>query len=71
MENYQVVAAILTAALCSIKPRTTSHRLAADEAKCMARLQQVPEGTGKNGRVHRQARNQSRLSLDWTSGPVG
>src|SRR5216684_7555923 len=29
----------------------------------MARLQQVPEGTGKSGGVHWQARNQSRLSL--------
>jgi hypothetical protein len=31
MEDYQVVAAILTVALCSTKPRTTSHRLAADQ----------------------------------------
>jgi hypothetical protein len=30
MEDYQVVAAILTVALCSIKPRTSSRRLAAD-----------------------------------------
>jgi hypothetical protein len=31
MEDYQVVAAILTVALCSTKPRTTSRRLAADQ----------------------------------------
>jgi hypothetical protein len=31
MEDSQVVAAILTVALCSTKPRTTSRRLAADQ----------------------------------------
>ena len=31
MEDHQVVAAILTVALCSTKPRTTSQRLAADQ----------------------------------------
>ena len=31
MEEYPVVAAILTVALCSTKPRTTSQRLAADQ----------------------------------------
>jgi len=31
MEDHQVVAAILTVALCSTRPRTTSHRLAADQ----------------------------------------
>jgi len=29
MEDHQVVAAILTVALCSTKPRTTSHKLVA------------------------------------------
>jgi len=56
MEDYQVVAAILTVALCSTKPRTTSRRLAADQWRKvwrdLARLQQVPERTGKNRRVH-------------------
>jgi hypothetical protein len=31
MENYQVVAAILTVALWSTKPRATSQRLATDQ----------------------------------------
>jgi hypothetical protein len=31
MEDYHVVAAILTAALCSTKPRTTSRRLAENQ----------------------------------------
>jgi hypothetical protein len=31
MEEYPVVAAILTVALCSTKPRTTSQRLTADQ----------------------------------------
>jgi len=31
MEDHQVVAAILTVALCSTKPRTTSQRPAADQ----------------------------------------
>jgi hypothetical protein len=31
MEDYQVVAAILTVALCSTKPHTTSRRPAADQ----------------------------------------
>ena len=31
MEDYKVVAAILTVAVCSTKPRTTSQRLAADQ----------------------------------------
>src|SRR5882724_4790287 len=35
----------------------------------MARLQQVPERTGKNRRVHRQARNQSRLGLGLAFAP--
>jgi hypothetical protein len=31
MEDLQVIAAILTVALCSTKPRTTSQRPAADQ----------------------------------------
>jgi hypothetical protein len=31
MEDYQVVAAILTVALCSTRPRKTSQRVVADQ----------------------------------------
>jgi hypothetical protein len=31
MEDQQVIAAILTVALCSTKPRTSSQRVAADQ----------------------------------------
>lgn len=31
MENYQVVAAILTVALCSVNPRATSQKVATDQ----------------------------------------
>jgi hypothetical protein len=31
MEDLQVIAAILTVALCSTKPRTSSQRVAADQ----------------------------------------
>ena len=57
MEDRQVVAAILTVALCSIEPRTTSHRLAAnqwrsvwrDYNKFLEELKKMDESIDRHG----------------------
>ena len=57
MEDHQVVAAILTVALCSTKPRTTSNRLAAEQwrnvwrdySKFLKELEKTDESIDRRG----------------------
>ncbi len=57
MEDHQVVAALLTVALCSTKPRTSSNRLAADQwrnvwsdyNKFLKKLEKTDESIDRRG----------------------
>ena len=57
MEDHRVVAAILTVALCSNKPRTTSNKLAADQwrnvwrdyTKFLKELEKTDESIDRRG----------------------
>ncbi len=68
MEDYQVVAAILTVALCSTKPRTTSHRLAADQwrnvwrdyNKFLKELEKTDESIDRRRIMHLHVTQQKR-----------